>query len=100
MTIGFAREHDIPFYVAAPMSTIDFDCPDGDRIPIEERDAREVTEPFGVRVAPPGVHVRNPAFDVTPARYVSAIVTERGIARPPYLESLAGLRSATGRDGS
>jgi len=95
-----AHENGLPFYVAAPMSTIDFDCPDGGRIPIEERDAREVTEPFGVRVAPPGVHVRNPAFDVTPARYVSAIVTERGIARPPYLESLAGLRSATGRDGS
>jgi len=91
-----AREHGIPFYVAAPMSTIDFDCPDGEHIPIEERDAAEVTELFGVRVAPPGVAVRNPAFDVTPARYVSAIVTERGIARPPYLESLEALRSGAG----
>jgi methylthioribose-1-phosphate isomerase len=87
-----AHENDVPFFVAAPMSTIDFDCPDGDHIPIEERDAREVTEPFDVRIAPPGVGVRNPAFDVTPARYVSAIVTERGIARPPYRESLAALR--------
>ena len=89
-----ARENDLPFYVAAPMSTIDFDCPDGDRIPIEQRDPGEVITPFGVRVAPPGVGVRNPAFDVTPARYVSAIITERGIARPPYTESLAAL--ATG----
>ena len=62
-----ARENGIPFYVAAPMSTIDFDCPDGDQIPIEERDPREVTELFGTRIAPEGVQVRNPAFDVTPA---------------------------------
>ena len=89
-----AHANNLPFYVAAPMSTIDFDCPDGDRIPIEQRDAREVTEPFGIQVAPPGVQVCNPAFDVTPARYVSAIITERGIARPPYLESLAALASA------
>ncbi len=89
-----AHENDLPFYVAAPMSSIDFACPDGARIPIEQRDPAEVTTPFGVRVAPPGVGVRNPAFDVTPARYVSAIVTERGIARPPYTESLAAL--ATG----
>jgi len=87
-----AQANGLPFYVAAPMSTIDFDCPDGDAIPIEERDAREVTEPFGNRVAPPGVQVRNPAFDVTPAQYVGAIVTERGIARPPYTESLAAMR--------
>jgi methylthioribose-1-phosphate isomerase len=86
-----ARENDLPFYVAAPLSTIDLDCPDGSRIPIEERDAREVTQPFGVQVAPDGVQVRNPAFDVTPARYVSAIVTERGIARPPYTAALAAL---------
>jgi len=88
-----AHENGVPFYVAAPLSTIDFDCPDGDHIPIEERDAREVTEVFGVRVAPEGIAVRNPAFDVTPARYVTAIVTERGIARPPYGESLRALRS-------
>jgi methylthioribose-1-phosphate isomerase len=87
-----ARANGLPFYVAAPMSTIDFDCPDGNAIPIEERDPREVTEPFGKRVAPPGVKVRNPAFDVTPAEYVTAIVTERGIARAPYGESLAAMR--------
>lgn len=88
-----AKENGLPFYVAAPMSTIDFDCPDGDSIPIEERDPREVTEWQGTRVAPDGVGVRNPAFDVTPARYVSAIVTERGTARPPFPQSLAALRS-------
>jgi len=87
-----AHENRIPFYVAAPLSTIDFDCADGDGIPIEERDPREVTEWFGQRIAPEGVGVRNPAFDVTPARYVAAIITERGIARPPFLASLAALR--------
>jgi len=87
-----ARENGVPFYVAAPLSTIDFDCADGSAIPIEERDPAEVTELFGTRVAPEGVGVRNPAFDVTPARYVAAIVTERGVARPPYRESLAALR--------
>jgi methylthioribose-1-phosphate isomerase len=92
-----AHENNLPFYVAVPMSTIDFQCANGGRIPIEQRDAREVTELFGVRVAPQGVEVRNPAFDVTPARYVSAIITERGIARPPYLESLAALASESGR---
>jgi methylthioribose-1-phosphate isomerase len=89
-----AREHDIPFYVAAPMSTVDFDCPDGEGIPIEERDPSEVTELFGTRVAPEGVEVRNPAFDVTPARYVGAIVTELGIARAPFTESLQAMREA------
>jgi methylthioribose-1-phosphate isomerase len=88
-----ARENRVPFFVAAPMSTIDFECPDGSHIPIEERDPSEVTELFGMPIAPPGVQVRNPAFDVTPARYVKAIITERGIARPPYTESLAALRS-------
>jgi methylthioribose-1-phosphate isomerase len=91
-----AHENNLPFYVAAPMSTIDFDCSDGARIPIEQRDPDEVVTPFGVRVAPPGVGVRNPAFDVTPARYVSAIITERGIARPPYTESLAALARSAG----
>jgi methylthioribose-1-phosphate isomerase len=86
-----AKENGIPFYVAAPLSTIDFACADGDRIPIEERDAAEVTEIAGVRVTREGVGVRNPAFDVTPARYVTAFVTERGVARAPYPESLAGL---------
>jgi methylthioribose-1-phosphate isomerase len=86
-----AREHRLPFYVAAPLSTVDPHCRDGRSIPIEEREAREVTEPFGVRVAPAGVAVRNPAFDVTPARLVSAIITEGGIARAPYAASLAAL---------
>lgn len=84
-----ARENGVPFYVAAPLSTVDFSCPDGECIPIEERDPREVTEFAGMRVAPVGVGVRNPAFDVTPSRYVTAIVTERGVARPPYDRSLA-----------
>jgi methylthioribose-1-phosphate isomerase len=83
-----AREHGIPFYVAAPLSTIDLSTPDGSGIPIEERSAREVTHLGSSRLTPEGAHVRNPAFDVTPARYVTAIVTERGIARPPYSDSL------------
>jgi methylthioribose-1-phosphate isomerase len=86
-----ARENRIPFYVAAPISTIDFDCPDGSKIPIEERDPKEVVELLGKRIAPEGVGVRNPAFDVTPARYVGAIITERGIARAPYPASLRAL---------
>jgi len=89
-----AKEHGIPFYVAAPMSTIDFDCPDGDQIPIEERDPSEVTELFGTPIAPAGVKVRNPAFDVTPAAFVRAIITERGIARPPFTEALAAMLEA------
>jgi len=87
-----ARRHGIPFYVAAPLSSIDMDCPSGDAIPIEERDPREVVEFAGRRVAPRGVAVFNPAFDVTPADLVTAIVTERGVARPPYFESLRGLK--------
>jgi methylthioribose-1-phosphate isomerase len=86
-----AREHGIPFYVAAPVSTIDLETQDGSRIPIEERAADEVTHHGGRRLAPAGVAVRNPAFDVTPARYVTAIVCERGVARPPYETSLAAL---------
>jgi methylthioribose-1-phosphate isomerase len=86
-----AKENGIPFYVAAPTSTIDFAAQTGADIPIEERDPAEVTELFGRRVAPAGVPVLNPAFDVTPARYVAAVVTERGIARPPYPASLAAL---------
>ena len=86
-----AREHGIPFYVAAPISTIDLDTADGSRIPIEERNAREVTHVGASRLTPEGAQVRNPAFDVTPAKYVSAIITERGIARPPYAESLQQL---------
>ena len=86
-----AREHGVPFIVAAPVSTVDLSLCDGDDIPIEERDPSEVTGYRGERWAPYGVRVRNPAFDVTPARNVSAIVTERGVAWPPYGESLQGL---------
>ena len=86
-----AKENGIPFYVAAPLSTIDFATPDGSRIPIEERPEREVTHVGASRITPEGARIRNPAFDVTPAKYVSAIITERGIARPPYAESLAQL---------
>ena len=86
-----AREHQVPFYVAAPVSTIDLDTPDGTRIPIEERDPREVTHVKSVRLAPEGAHVYNPAFDVTPHRLIAGIITERGIARPPYTESLAAM---------
>jgi methylthioribose-1-phosphate isomerase len=83
-----AHEHHIPFYVAAPLSTIDLSTPDGDRIPIEERDQREVTHFGTARLTPIGVGIRNPAFDITPHRYIAGIVTERGILRPPYSESL------------
>jgi methylthioribose-1-phosphate isomerase len=83
-----AREHNIPFYVAAPVSTIDLKTPDGAGIPIEERNAREVTHVGSARVAPDGARIWNPAFDVTPARLIAGIITERGIMRPPYTESL------------
>ena len=83
-----AHEHHIPFYVAAPLSTIDLSTPDGDRIPIEERDQREVTHFGAARLTPVGAGIRNPAFDITPHRYIAGIVTERGILRPPYTESL------------
>ncbi|HJZ71328.1 MAG TPA: S-methyl-5-thioribose-1-phosphate isomerase [Vicinamibacterales bacterium] len=83
-----AREHRIPFYVAAPLSTIDLDTPDGQHIPIEERSAREVTHVGAAQLAPAGAHVWNPAFDVTPHEYIAGIITERGIFRPPYAESL------------
>jgi len=90
-----AKEHGIPFYVAAPFSTIDLAMPDGSKIPIEQRNTSEVTHIAGKAIAPEGVQVENPAFDVTPAKYVSAIVTERGIARFPYLESLEKLAPGT-----
>src|SRR5436853_5578044 len=86
-----AKEHGIPFYVAAPSSTIDMETPDGSRIPIEQRNPREVTHIGGRQMVPEGVKVENPAFDVTPAQYVSAIITERGIARAPHIESLLRL---------
>jgi methylthioribose-1-phosphate isomerase len=86
-----AKENGVPFYVAAPVSTLDLNLQSGDQIPIEERSASEVTQVGGVTVAPEGIGVRNPAFDVTPERYVTAIITERGVARPPYRESLRAL---------
>jgi methylthioribose-1-phosphate isomerase len=86
-----AKEHGIPFYVAAPISTVDLDTPDGSKIPIEQRNAKEVTHIAGRQMVPEGVSVENPAFDVTPAKYIAAIITERGVARAPYLESLREL---------
>jgi methylthioribose-1-phosphate isomerase len=86
-----ARENSVPFYVAAPVSTLDLTLASGDEIPIEQRSSKEVTEVFGVPVAPEGIAVQNPAFDVTPSRYVTAIITERGVARGPYEESLRAL---------
>lgn len=86
-----AKAHHIPFYVACPMSTIDLSTPSGAGIPIEERHENEVTEGFGKRTAPHGVRVYNPAFDVTPNEYVTAIVTEKGIVRPPYERNLRRL---------
>ena len=89
-----AKEHSIPFYVAAPWSTVDLATPDGKGIPIEQRSPAEVTHFAGKRVAPEGIRVENPAFDVTPNRYVAAIITERGLARAPYTESLRQLANA------
>src|SRR6202158_2966170 len=92
-----AKEHGIPFYVAAPISTVDLATPDGGKIPIEQRNAREVTHIAGKQIVPDGVQVENPAFDVTPAKYVAAIITERGIAREPYTESLRTLAEASNK---
>jgi methylthioribose-1-phosphate isomerase len=89
-----AREHNIPFYVAAPFSTVDLNTPDGSKIPIEQRSPTEVTHIGGKQIAPDGVTVENPAFDVTPHKYISAIITERGVAREPYSESLGALAPA------
>ena len=86
-----AKEHGIPFYVAAPISTVDLETPDGSKIPIEQRNAREVTHIAGKQMVPDGVEVENPAFDVTPAKYVAAIITERGVAKAPYEQSLRQL---------
>jgi methylthioribose-1-phosphate isomerase len=86
-----AREHGIPFYAVAPTSTFDLSIPSGDQIPIEQRNPDEVTQFQGVQIAPEGVGVENPAFDVTPNRYVTAIVCENGVARPPFVEILRRL---------
>jgi methylthioribose-1-phosphate isomerase len=84
-----AREHSIPFYVAAPTSTVDLSLASGAEIPIEERSSREVVEVYGAAIAPDGVRAAHPAFDVTPARLVTAIITEHGVLRAPYVEALA-----------
>jgi methylthioribose-1-phosphate isomerase len=89
-----AKEHGIPFYVAAPFSTVDMETPDGSKIPIEERNSIEVTHLGGKQIAPTGVDVRNPAFDVTPAKYTTAIITERGVAKAPFSEALRSLSLA------
>jgi methylthioribose-1-phosphate isomerase len=88
-----AKEHNIPFYVAAPWSTVDLETPDGSKIPIEQRSSREVTHIAGKQMTPDGVKIENPAFDVTPNQYVTAIITERGVAKAPYSESLKKLAS-------
>ncbi|HEY0406924.1 MAG TPA: S-methyl-5-thioribose-1-phosphate isomerase [Pyrinomonadaceae bacterium] len=88
MVAVLARQHQIPFYVAAPISTIDLSLASGAEIPIEERDAREVTHMREQRLTPEGVNVQNPAFDVTPNEFIAAIITDRGVARAPYAESL------------
>jgi methylthioribose-1-phosphate isomerase len=92
-----AKEHGIPFLVAAPWSTIDLQTPTGDAIPIEQRSAKEVTHHAGKQLTPHGVGIENPAFDVTPAKYVTAIITERGVLRAPYEESLREMEPALAR---
>ena len=88
-----ARHHRIPFYVAAPLSTVDLSCPSGAKIPVEQRAADEVAVFGARRVVPAGVAVANPAFDVTPARLITAIVTDAGIATRPYRAALKGLHA-------
>jgi len=94
MTAVLAQEHGLPFYVAAPLSTIDFEISDGSQIPIEERDPQEVREIGGHLITLPQIEVCNPAFDVTPAKFISAIITEAGIARPPFDKSLKQLKTS------
>jgi len=84
-----ANAHGVPFYIAAPVSTIDINCPSGEAIPIEERSAAEVTSIGNTPIAPEGIHVRHPAFDVTPAKLITAIITDRGVLRPPFEESIS-----------
>ena len=88
MVAVLAKRHDIPFYVAAPLSTVDLNCPTGEEIPIEERDIREITHIKDIQLSPEGISVNNYAFDVTPNEFVTAIITEKGVARAPYTESL------------
>lgn len=91
MVAVLAKRHNIPFYVAAPLSTIDLNCSTGDEIPIEERNIREITHVKDIQLAPEGIGVANPAFDVTPNDLIAGIITEKGVARPPYIESLKNL---------
>ncbi|MEO8073144.1 MAG: S-methyl-5-thioribose-1-phosphate isomerase, partial [Acidobacteriota bacterium] len=88
MVAVLAHRHNIPFYVAAPLSTVDMNCPTGEEIPIEERNIREITHVQDIQLAPEGIEVSNYAFDVTPNDLVTAIITEKGVARAPYTESL------------
>ena len=88
-----AKENNIPFYIAAPLSTIDRSIKTGDDIPIEERSSDEVTTFRGIRIAPAGMPVYNPAFDVTPNRYITAIITEAGVLRPPFAETLSRIQA-------
>jgi methylthioribose-1-phosphate isomerase len=88
MVAVLARQHNIPFYVAAPLSTVDLNCPTGEEIPIEERNIREITHVQDIQLAPEGIMVNNYAFDVTPNEFVTAIITEKGVARKPYTASL------------
>ncbi len=88
MVAVLAKQHDIPFYVAAPLSTVDLNCPTGEEIPIEERNTREITHVQDIQLAPEGISVNNYAFDITPNELVAAIITEKGVARAPYTESL------------
>jgi methylthioribose-1-phosphate isomerase len=87
-----ARHFGVPFFVAAPLSTIDFSIDSGAQIPIEQRDASEIASGFGRQTAPDGVGFYNPAFDVTPAEFIAGIITERGVVRAPYVAGLAALR--------
>jgi methylthioribose-1-phosphate isomerase len=91
MVAVLAREHGVPFYVAAPLTTLDMSLASGDEIPIEERDSMEVTHIREYQLAPDGVNVHNPAFDVTPHQFITAIITDKGVARPPYIKSLKNL---------
>jgi methylthioribose-1-phosphate isomerase len=98
MVAVLAREHGVPFYVAAPLTTIDLSRASGDEIPIEERDPMEVTHIRDHQLAPDGIKVQNPAFDVTPHQFITAIITNKGVARPPYTESLRKLADADNTD--
>src|SRR5258708_38268646 len=94
MVAVLAQRHNIPFYVAAPITTLDLSLASGDQIPIEERDSREITHVKEQQLGPDGVSVHNPAFDVTPNELIAAIITDRGVARAPFLESLKKLNEA------